>query len=92
MIRDFSRYWANLQFQTPDREIGVDVEGNAQDPGYAAGNDQLSVLRASAVAAELHRQGIPSRLLTVVGNGSDRLRVKNTAADPINRIVWIIAR
>jgi len=48
---------------------GVQVSGYADPAGSAGYNQRLSMRRASAVAGELERDGVPKSALMVTGNG-----------------------
>ena len=72
----------------------IEVQGNADRSGTPAYNQSLSLRRASAVAGELVRRGVPQAEIAVQGLGETRPLVPTQAGvrEPQNRRVEIILR
>jgi len=73
----------------PPYTANLRVLGFAPDADNPTAAEQLSVRRASSVATELERLGIPGDLITVVGLGNKESLVPNAPTDPQNRLVNI---
>ena len=72
----------------PATERRVVVAGHAQDDSAPGADQRLSDARAAGVAALLEHAGVPSRLITATGYGSQQLFVPDSG-DPQNRRVQI---
>jgi len=72
----------------------IEVNGYADTSGKPQYNQQLSVRRAQAVAAELTKDGVPQSAITVQGFGDTHLLVPTGTGvrEPQNRRVEIIIR
>ncbi|WP_424811257.1 OmpA family protein [Roseococcus sp. YIM B11640] len=72
----------------------IEVSGHADRTGTHAYNQRLSERRASAVAAELVRQGVPQGAITTQGFSFDRPLVPTAQGvrEPQNRRVEIVLR
>ena len=81
---------ASTRVQTTRIEVG----GYADRSGTARYNQELSVRRASAVRAELVRDGVPEGAISVQGFGEDRPLVPTAdgVREPQNRRVEIVLR
>lgn len=72
----------------------IEANGYTDTSGSKAYNQQLSVRRAQAVAAELVKNGVPRNVITATGYGDTKLLVPTGAGvrEPQNRRVEIIIR
>lgn len=65
------------------------IEGHASAPGSVAHNQRLSEQRAHAVTAAMHSLGVPSRAITTLAYGEQRLLYRNRPDHPHNRRVTV---
>lgn len=73
-----------------EHQLGtVEITGHADATGEEALNDQLGQDRADAVAAFLHRAGVPAIALLAESAGESALRVLTDKPEPRNRRVEI---
>jgi outer membrane protein OmpA-like peptidoglycan-associated protein len=70
----------------------IDVNGHTDTTGSAQYNKGLSIRRASAVKAELIRNGVPANVISIQGFGFTELLVQTGPGvrEPQNRRVEII--
>ncbi len=73
----------------PPYTAHVRVLGFAPDADDPTAADQLSSRRASSVATELEKLGIPADLIAVEGLGNTEPLIPNAPTDPQNRLVNI---
>jgi OmpA-OmpF porin, OOP family len=76
------------------RYTRIEVNGYTDTSGTKQYNQGLSVRRAKAVQAELVKDGVPERAITILGFGDTDLRVPvgPGVREPQNRRVEIIVR
>jgi outer membrane protein OmpA-like peptidoglycan-associated protein len=74
----------------PPHTARIELRAYTQDASNADEDKLLGTQRATAIATELERLGIPSGLITVVNFGDAYPMVPNAPKDPSNRRVQIV--